>query len=165
MFYSTFIILTLCQPTTPRSIFDNLPPIIEDVDHQHHQSQAPDSHQFLFNQISKYATEAHYMHFRLPIHLNPLFQIFTSMKTALNDTTNLPHGKAMGPVLAFVNTQAQIQIGIVENNLKQLELNMPLAPENVFFHCLHTILLTLIGASEVSMNQDPLKMEPLSDIH
>ena len=120
MFYSTFIILTLCQPTTPRSIFDNLPPIIEDVNHQHHQSQAPDSHQFLFNQIGKYATDAHYMHFRLPIHLNPLFQIFTSMKTALNETTNSPHGKAMGPVLAFVNTQAQIQIGIVENNLKQL---------------------------------------------
>ena len=53
------------------------------------------------------------------------------MKNALNETTNSPHGKAMGPVLTFVNTQAQIQIGIVENNLKQLKLNMPLAPENI----------------------------------
>jgi hypothetical protein len=37
-------------------------------------NQAPDSHQFLFNQIGKYATDAHYMHFRLPIHLNHFFK-------------------------------------------------------------------------------------------
>ena len=35
----------------------------------------------------------------------------------------------MGQVLLFASAQAKIQIGIVENTLRQLELNMPLAPE------------------------------------
>jgi hypothetical protein len=147
MLYYTFIILTLCQPTSPRSIFDNLPPIIEDVEHKHSNHQAPESHQFLFNQIGKYATDAQYMHIRLPIHLRPLFQIFAAMNAVLNDTLVSSEGKAMGTILQFVVEQARIQIGIIENNLKQLELNMPLAPSPSYHRRKRFLgVITAIGA-------------------
>ena len=147
MLYCTFIILTLCQPTSPRSIFDNLPPIIEDVEHKHSNHQAPESHQFLFNQIGKYATDAQYMHIRLPIHLRPLFQIFAAMNAVLNDTLVSSEGKAMGTILQFVVEQAKIQIGIIENNLKQLELNMPLAPSPSYHRRKRFLgVITAIGA-------------------
>ena len=147
MFLCTLIILILCQPTEERSIFDNLPPIIEDVTHQHSQAQVPEAHQFLFNQIGKFATDVHYMHFRIPIHFRPLFYTLNAMTNALNDTFNSSHGRAMGPVLQFASAQARIQIGIIENNLKQIELNMPLASELNFHRRKRFIgILTAVGA-------------------
>ena len=87
------------------------------------------------------------MHFRLPIHFQPLFYTFAAMTRALNDALDSSHGRAMGPILQFTSTQAIIQIGISENNLKQIELNMPLAYEMNYHRRKRFLgILTAVGA-------------------